>query len=617
MGRKKAHATSIINNFDPKSPIYVRHETPTFRTKLEAQRYWAEEKRRWIEGYQGLPGTFYHSVQEQVLKDRVSGKIARPLVRDADLWIHEAIEQSRKARKALFIVKGRGLGLTSIGAGSLPNYFMRVNPGSTILMTSHEQAKIMTMFQQKTLVTFEGYHTDIRVDHNKINANKQSCYLNSYIPYIDDDGNEQLGLSEIFCKETSDSESSATGFSGTGAIYGFYDEAGIHKRIKKLLQSSVECYRNPSTGQLDGFLLLGGTIEDTLKPEEIAAIAQLINDASIIDMDVLFCPAWWGKFMDENGWSNEQKGREWWEKEVERLSKIEDQSYLTAFRKNNPMSKDDIFELGKGSMWEDDVKEKIILQTKELSKNPPAIGKYTIVELGGEITASPDKSSPIEILEPPKPGISYYELIDGVATGTNVGSETGSSVSGMIVKMFDPDGDSYSPVALYYERPKTIEDSYIKLANLAMHYNKFGGFQKFGAEANAGNADHFSTFLTKRGLAKYIAKKKDLSGKGHVNTKKNFTYVTSDVRDFQIRQANIFLRKYVHHFKMVKVLNDLLKAATENADIRDSWLMFFVTVPMDFDKPYVKPKDRYKERVIMTKDSQGRTTWQTIKIKIE
>ncbi len=205
--------------------------------------------------------------------------------------------------------------------------------------------------------------------------------------------------------------------------------------------------------------------------------------------------------------------------------------------------------------------------------------------------------------------------MDGVATGTEFGSEDGSSVAGVIVKSYDNNGLVYAPVAIYCERPKTVEQSYYALIALLKYYNQFGGFKSIGAEGNAGTTDHFASFLTKHGLDKFIMSRRDLSGKGNSNTKKSFQYRTIEVKNFQYRAANIFLRKYISNIRMLSLLEDMMKSINENADRLDGWLMFFV-VAEDYDKEIVKPKEIPKQPSYkFSRDSQGRTVIIEVKNK--
>lgn len=606
---------TIINHINPSSPILEWHPKPLFKTKYEKEKYWSEQKKLWIEGIGDIPPTLVHKTQEQKIKNRNTGVIFRPIARDVDLLIHENIRDCRRNGEALVIIKARGIGL-SAEDGCLANYFMKVYPGTTTLLTSCDKPKIASLFSEKVAVTFDQYDDDIKPVEVRRNETATSCYLKTEQIYIDQDGKTQTNSSQIICRETSDSPSSASAFSGQGAIFGAYDEIFLHKRRNELMRSSTSCYVEQSTGITTGFLLANGTVEDTLTNEQLAELQLLIEEIQrngrlgTMKARLLFIPAWLGKFM-VNGHSNEQKGREWWSKEIDALEKLKDPKAVRAFRMNNPMSLEDIFELNKGGVFEDDVSDMIKAQYKIVTNNPPSLKRVKLIDINGSVQQHLDKKGNIEILEEPKSGVGYYLNIDGVATGKKAGGEEGSSVAGSIVKMFDPNGLSYGVPAVYLERPETIEQSYYALIALARYYNKFGGLRGISAEANAANADHFSTFLEKNGMGKYIVNRQDLSGKGNSNTKKSFQYVTIDVRDFQIKAGNIFLRKYIGNIQMPSLLLDLMKTMSENADIRDSWFMWFVTPGgRDYDKIVTKPMERPKQptwRIVVGAD--GKTKW--------
>ena len=608
---------AIIDKTKPKSPILEYIPKPTFRTTYERDKYWAEEKVKWVEGVGEIPGTLIHKTQEQKIKDRDLGHIFRPICRDVDLLIHQTVAECRKAGEALVIIKGRGVGL-SAEMGCMANYFMKVYPGTSTLLTSQEKAKIASLFSEKVALTYDQYDEEIKPVQVNRNETSNTCYLKVEQYYKNPEGETQLNTSQITCRETSDTPASASAFSGQGAIFGAYDELFLHKRRKELVRSSASCFMNAKTRKTTGFLLAGGTCEDTLTNEQLAELSKLVKEIQTkgyletMKAKLLFIPAWMGTFMT-NGWSDEKKGREWWEKEVEALEKLDDGSAVRAFRMNNPMSLDDIFELDKGGRFEDDVADKIKEQHKIITLDKPPIQVCNLVDMGHEIVKQYSKKGKVEILEDPRDNVGYYLNIDGVATGTKAGADEGSNVAGTIVKMFDTNGLIYAPVSIYTERPETIEQSYINLCSQARYYNKFGGLKGIMAEANAGTADHFSTFLEKNGLGKFIMNRQDLSGKGNSNKKKLFQYVTVDVRDFQIKASNIFLRKYISNIRMLSLLNQMMTAKSENADILDSWYMWFIAAK-DYDKPAKTPPPpavRQVQRMERDKDGRTITVWST------
>lgn len=619
--------TIIDKTADP-SPILLHVPKPSFRSELEKTRYWEKEKVKWhegtgaiVEGRREIPGSLYFKTQELQIKHRVKGHTFRPILRDVDLLLHQIWRDCIRDGEADMVIKGRGMGL-SAEFGCLANYFMKINPGSTCLLTSKDKPAIASLFSEKVELTYDNMDPDIQPVEVRRNSTVSAAFLRTEQWYLDELKEQKLGVSEIVCRETSDNDKSATAFSGRGAIMGGYDELFLNKRWQSLIQSSTSCYVDPDTMETIGFLLCGGTVEHNLTNEELSKLQALVESVQrtgrleTMRARLTFIPCFMGKFMT-NGFSDEKKGREWWAREVEALEKIKDTKALRAFRMNNPMSLDDIFELTKGGAFEEDVAEKIKAQYTWLLSNPQPEERCQLIEIGGKVEKKLDTKGHIEILEPPKPDVDYCLNVDGVATGKKAGGDEGSNVAGVVVKMFDTNGLVYAPVCIYSERPQTIEQSYYNLAAQIIYYNQYGGFKGVMAEGNVGTADHFSTFLDKHGLGRFVMNRQDLSGKGNSNTQKFFQYVNGPVQDFQYKQANIFLRKYIGMIRMKSLLLDLMKPMSENADIKDAFLMFFVGFGRDFDKPVTKKirvqTPRY--RLKLGSDAQGRSiqVWEEIK----
>lgn len=603
---------TIIDNTVPHSPILEYRPPPVFKTDVDRQRYYEKEKVKWIEGYNEIPGTLYHKTMMQQIKNRNSGVTERPVCRDVDLYIHQKIRDLKKAEMAACIIKGRGIGL-STDMGCLANYYMRVHPGTTSLMTSSNQSKVSALFSDKFMFTYNKYVPEFIPPIIRKNETKNNVYLKAQIKYKTADGGEGYDDSEIYCLETADNDDSAAAFSGKGCIIGLFDELYLHKRRVKLLRSSSSCFIEQATGKVVAFLLAGGTCEDTLSNEEIGMLQKMIQDLQksktlgTIPAELIFLTALWGKFMT-NGHTDFKKAQEWHDKEVERLGKLEDQSILRAFKMNNPCSLDDIFELEGGGMYSDRATEKIKVQLRRVTEERVPQLKYKVVEMNDGFEVFPDKKGKITIHEHPKKGVEYYLNIDGVGSGTEASGEEGSKVAGLIMKTFDPHPvtvTSYGVCAKYFERPSSVEQSYVHLTDLAKYFNKYDGFKGFSVEANIGTSDHFSTFLYKIGMKKFIIKRKDLSGKGNTNKKGFWQYIGGGELSYQIRQASPFLERYAEGINDEEVLRQLLLPKNVNADLRSAFHMFMIALPPDFDKPIEKKKDYTRTITVMQNGPNG------------
>ena len=118
----------------------------------------------------------------------------------------------------------------------------------------------------------------------------------------------------------------------------------------------------------------------------------------------------------------------------------------------------------------------------------------------------------------------------------------------------------------------------------------------------------------KYGLGKFIMMRKSLTGNKKGNQNKPFYYVNNDIRDYQMKQANIFLRKYVGSITLIELLDQMLMAKAENTDVLDAWLMLFLALPPDYDKPIKRKAERKKMIRVYVRNANGQliAEWKTI-----
>ncbi len=587
---------TIIDKTKPPSPIYVRTPIPTFRSELEKQRYFAENKRRCLEGYNGLPGTLYDYLQNQYLKHRVIPKghnsVEPPDPHWASLMLHLEIQKTRDEKKVQGIIKARNQGI-STEAGALANYFAKYYPGSNSFITSKDQGGISTMFNEKIYIPYQRIDKNLQPDELAKNNTKQRCYLRMGVSHLNTLGEEEYSYSTIECRETSDTPDSPTNFSGQGAQYGYVDEAPLHKRREALFNSFIECFKDPQTKELEGFLLWGGTVESVMSNEAVNELKKMIDDKELWDCNVLFIPYWWSMFLT-NGHPDQKRAEEWWDKEANKIAN--NPTKLRAFKMNNPRFIEDIFENAGGGRWEDDTLEVLKMQRTEVLNADVSCPKYHFLNLKDVVTPKLSDSGKFYMLETVQPQCKYAILIDGINKGTDVGNTEGSKVASLVVKTLDPKGTQYLTVNIYCERPKTTEHAHYNILNQLLYYNQFGGVEIIQMEANAG-IDSFWTFMTKHGYHKLIGRAKDLSGKGWTNKNNLGQQRTPNIIKFQYEQGNIFIRKYPQSLQMMILIDELLTPNSVDSHITDAWLQFFCAYPNFDEKPKPKPLPQQKKGV--------------------
>lgn len=551
---------------------------PNFKTNLEKERYWQNERIRWREGYgdgySHICGMHYFHLTQGWLKDGSDGTLIRPSYRDwDDIIISEINNAFWNLKNHVGVVKRREIGLTSIGAGLLPAYSMRMFPSSTFGATSCDQTRIFKAFSDKTEVYIKRLDQDIRplLDRTvgyKENATKQQVYQK--LPWLVKgvDGEPDFEFSDLYAKETSESEKSATGFSGTRLRAAFLDEFPLHNRKAPLLGSMISCVMKQH--EQSGLILWGGTVEASITPEQVNELEKLVRNSDALKFNIIFVPAWASLFMDENGVSDEKKGTEWVLSERERLDKLEDKSFLKAFIKNYPLTLDEIFALGGAGRFDEETIEAINNQTKIVIQKP-AIPQYNFTSESGIQIMQPSDKSKIFVLEDVKPNVDYIFGYDGILTSQLTSSDDSNSKLALVgMKGLDPNSDNqFCPILVYSERPKSIEFANKKVVNIIRYFNKYGRAKIMG-ELNAGG-EHLVKMLHNEGMKSTVMLRKDLSKKGFVDTTKVWFYRNDKILAWQNEAANIYYKYHAHRVLFPSLLLDAKKSDSDNTDEEDAF----------------------------------------------
>lgn len=412
---------AIHDKITPRPPKYVRQPTPeVFRTTRDRHAYWDKEIVKWHEGYSGLSGVHYFYIQEGWIQNNF-GKPIRPRWREADEVVLNSIMYGFNKRWDSGVVKRREFGLTCIGAGLLPFYFMQTQPGCHIGMTSCDLDRIAKMFKEKTLVYWKGLHEDIGLPQVKKSEQKNQSYL-QVKQIVTIEGKEQELNPDIFCTETVKDPSS---FSVSRLTYAFLDEFPLHKNRQALLDSLYPTLEQEMVRV--GNLLWGGTVEHGISMDSLNALRDIVSAPPEVSKTCLtFVPAYFGmtQFADddgkihkipgtENGWDNKEYATELILKERDLLDRLEDKSRLQRRIKNYPLTLDEVLESsGKGKLPEE-IMTKVEIRSREIRNKHETVRPcftYDLkVEANGEWEFKQNPKGKIFITEMPNPGYAGFK----------------------------------------------------------------------------------------------------------------------------------------------------------------------------------------------------------------
>lgn len=620
----------LIDIFNPPPPKYEYIPVPDFskfnHPKLEEDKYYGIEEQRWHEGYTNPMGEFvppnqYFHIQNSTLKD-IHGNVFKPKWRDTDelmaLWSLDSIKKGTSE----LVYKRREVGATAFYSNQ-GSWIWRIKPGSHCAYTSGKgQAGISAMFNDKILFSYNNFDKKVlNTNPVQINNSKTVTSLSVAMKVYNDVGGIDNRVSSLIARETSEKPDSITNISGNRALYVYVDEAPLHQRLEGFLGSIFPVINQGPIRT--GLLVMAGTVEPGLTDEQIANFKKLIDRSENLRLQIRFLPVWMGMF-SKNGWSNKEAGLQWYNEQVAHAQDTGDYVSARNFKMQYPKDEQDIFDLTAGTTFEPDVIEILKHRRKQIVDNSEE-GQYKLIPMQSGFDMIPDtkkrdpqKDGGFWMIEQPKSGITYYQAIDGIGSAKKDGGEKGSWIASVIFKGYDPaTNNHYEPVCIYFERPQTIEAGYRNIVNQMLYYNRFDGVKEINYETNAATGDHFGTYLEKENLyQKYAVRRKDLSGKGWTNTKKRGTPVNDHTREWQVKQANLFLRKHGGSIRSLMVLNQLLLDQDKNADIRDAFLIFMTSIP-NFDKPIKKSTEsKTRTDLILVQDGSGRWVYKQIKVEI-
>lgn len=609
---------------------YIYQPPPDFRLdknpSLAAQRYYEAQKQIWAEGYfrdgvKILSGKHYFYMQEITLKTG-KGEFIRPYWKDSDDLVFTTIDDCIEKGDDLLVLKRREIGLTSMMCG-LAFWYARTMPGTTLNITSADTKRFSKMFNDKFYIAFSKMSPYImNCQPKNMNRTKNDVYLKVDMKRKTASGDYEDVETEFNFVETSQSEDSVANFSSSRTPLMLVDEIFLHKRVQKLLRSALATMM--SGAEKFGFFLGGGTCEDTVTQDDLKQFHKLWVEAQDRGIRTLFLPAWLGlQQFSTNGWSNEKAATEWVMRELEKKEKLSDQGDAIAWKKNYPLTTDWIWDLAAGDgAFEQDVMDMIALRQSQLIEQKVPEPQVKLLPTANGIESFPDPKprgkhdGGFWMVEPPEPNQQYYQTIDGAASGKEDGAVEGSWICSIIFKGQSLKGDTFSPVCIYFERPNRLEDGYRHMVNQFNYYNKYQGMIHVNYESNAGTGGNFGTYLDKEGLFKYIMRRKDLTSKGWVDTKKLGTAVNEDILIDLARRANPFLRKHIMACRSSLFLSGLAVPKGDNSDIRSAFLIFMASVA-DWDKPKKeKPRPTHIESVQLVRGPRGEMNYVTVKIPV-
>ena len=419
----------------------------------------------------------------------------------------------------------------------------------------------------------------------------------------------------------------ASAYQGKRPRMVYWDEAGSIEMMD-ILQAQTTVKQQLQIGKRAfGKMYLPCTLED-MTPKGAPLFEELWKQSNPNERDAngrtgswlyrYFNPQYEGRedFIDEYGNSLIDEAKVFRKNEIDAAEKKGNLPQVRKIKRQYPESTKEAFDVVGGTYFSEIVIAKMEA-IKEQLKDKPDIPRYKLAKISDEIVATPRADGNFWIKEFPKPNVDYFITIDGVATGSDYSSIEGSEVAIIVFKMYDPATNlPFETVAYYKHRPATINISFIHMKELAMLYNKYKGFKKMMPEASGSNHELLPQYMITQGLIDWVHKRVDYSKKGEIDTTKWGMPMNQYTIPYAKGRMNLILEEFPEAISMIGIIDDMLKGAEENADLRSALILFAFIVGHDFGKPPQKPKAEYKKipRLVYN----GRTSkivWEKILVK--
>jgi len=374
---------------------------------------------------------------------------------------------------------------------------------------------------------------------------------------------------------------------------------------------------------------LGGSCGATTPKEEEALKVgaalgeQLWNDADALGIKRIFIPGWMGIMGAEeldnngkktgkilnfciNGHSDKKKATEWILKTRDRLSKAEKKTFYWNFIKQYPLTIEEVFELNRPKVFDEEVEEKINQSRIFIRKKVRPITTYSLFRNpgSGKIESQASMKGKFHILEHPKKEETYIAGQDPIPFGSKDISK-GSDHAEIIFGRIDNE-----PKAYYAERSLNADMVIDNCILLQEYYSSplYPNGAVAMIESNRGE-------ITER-VYRDMRKINLLAGRPRhlgieYNDKKAFK-VGWFSNDKTIARANDFLIKWLKQYgeknAFRRLLNDLEKFPDGNTDLLDA-LKSVLILDAEMSKIEITryKKRKYKSIPYITMDEYGRT----------
>lgn len=342
--------------------VHKRTTVPDFKEDKDDERaWWIEERRRCIEGHDGMTGKHYFYFHHCLIKHS-NGSRTAPEYRRADADFFVRVESHLRGEH-----KGRGLlGLKRRRFGASWKAASDILHESTfywdsdIGVQSKSEDDVKIFFNEKLKFIYDNLPAAFRAK-----THRNSLMKMRFGESIKDKQGNRVNRgnsSVITCKAPTD-----TAWEGTGMKYWLVDEAGKTKNLKTILTLTLPCLTASDGITIEGFAFLFGTAGDE---EDIGDdYKELWYNSHAYGFEQYFIGGWVGLYLDAYGNEDIPKAIRYIIETREQKKEVSEAA-LRDFIQQYPLSPEEAFMSGGGGRFNSLL---IDARLKELNINPPPL----------------------------------------------------------------------------------------------------------------------------------------------------------------------------------------------------------------------------------------------------
>jgi len=588
--------------------IWRRPEFPDFSklSRKECQDIYVRELRRikygvycWIGGeLEYISGKHYLGLTHWRLRESNTDYLIYTQTQQYIFYMFDLCEKDSKCAGAIIFSLKR-LGKSELAQVEMFGDAMLTDTGRYIVQALNDD-EAEDIFG-KTQFANESLHQSLPVWKHKVSAKEKPA--ENLIALRRDSKKDEIAWKSADGKEGSNQVSFSVkptklaGIQGKKIKRAFLDEFASLKPVKDM---TLKNYHSKAIAQVTedfGALVLGKVwliaTAENLGSESLED-AQTIWDNSdpgkrnangftSSKLYRMFIPYYLGgrssEFIDKFGRPKYDAAKEFYDNNLKDLSDAE----KVLFRRQNPETIKDVFDIDHDGGLEADVLEILRKRRKELTLSRAPQKLYNVSRYNNTVSIEPTNTEgqfSFEMFEDVQEHHQYRVGLDATSTAENstnktkTGGEAGKEKSkfGLVVHKITGD-NQYVDVANLYLRPEKRHLVEKAALWLCMYYNKYGGCRAY-PERNASAGSTLTDLFEAEGQQRILIRQlKTHNTDKLIETKTGAygIYIDGNNKDYRTSVMNKYLRLHGHKINSIRVIDNLLKYGLNNADLADAY----------------------------------------------